>query len=86
MSAGDWIGIGALVVSLVAMILAYIRQPSFVTSGRIENLRRTIEDLTTENGRLTGRIAFLEARVEALMSENRWWQEEYRKARSGGAP
>lgn len=81
MAPGDWVGIGALFLSLVALIMAYLRQPALVPAARVEDLRELVRDLREENGRLIGRITALEAQIAVLQGEAKWWQEEYRKLR-----
>lgn len=85
MVSGDWVGIGALCLSCLALLMAYLRQPALVPAARVEDLRELVRGLREENGRLIGRITALEAQIAVLQGEAKWWQEEYRKLRGSTA-
>ena len=78
MGSGDWIGIAALGMSLVLGLCGYLRRPALIPAGKFDDLRIELDQMRIENTRLTARVAFLESRVETLMSEAHWWQEQYR--------
>jgi cell division protein FtsB len=79
MRVGEWVNLGALCITSLAVLFAYLRRPPLVPAGDLDRLRQTLQDMRDENVRLTGRITYLEAQVETLRGESRWWQEEWRK-------
>jgi hypothetical protein len=77
-----WIGIVALIISVVVGIGGYLQKKPFVSLGSYDNLRREAEELRAVVVRLTTRVASLETHLDAAISEREFWQDEYRKLRN----
>jgi hypothetical protein len=69
-SNGDWIGVGALAVSIIVAVLGYLSHPSFVSSSRFEDLRREVDELRQERKELI-------TANRALERSRAFWQERY---------
>ena len=82
---GEWIGFGALTVSIIAIALTFVRKPTWVPVHRLDELRIKIVDLEKsnercmlENTRLENRANQLESQITLLRSDIEFWQSRYR--------
>jgi hypothetical protein len=79
MSGPEWIGIAAIMTSLVLGFLSYIRKPSFVSAASADELRRMLDETRKDNDHMAGRIVTLELQVKMLRDELLWWQGAYQR-------
>jgi FtsZ-binding cell division protein ZapB len=90
MTPTDYIAIGAVFLSLLTLIVGYMRQPPLVSAHRISSLEsavREYQDIADRRAEevkaMEERIGALERRVRDLLQEREFWQDEYRKLRLG---
>jgi hypothetical protein len=90
MAPGDWIGVSAPPLTLLSILLAYFVPKHWLPSSSRDELRNTIMVLTAANEecerrcqRLEGRVAQMEARVEAALAEAEWYRRKWQAAEGG---
>jgi septal ring factor EnvC (AmiA/AmiB activator) len=80
MNVGDWVGIGALITTVLVALFGYLSKPAFVASSRLQqaeedltearqvvrDLRQERQDLQEENRRLRRENQIMMRRVAQL--------------------
>jgi hypothetical protein len=92
MVLGDWIGLGALALTLLALIITHFRAPALVPSPNFADLRAIVAELQPaidscrqDNMRMAERISRLESQLDILRNPDGFWQEKIRKLQGEGS-